>query len=62
MHEIDRAVGLQQVPPGALARIGLARDQQHPQPVAHAVDRDDGGVVAVGELARDLGASRSAAR
>ena len=52
MHEVDRRVRLQQVPPGPLARIGLARDQQHPQPVAHAVDRDDRRVVAVGQLAR----------
>ena len=55
MHEVDRAVGLEQVPPGPLARIGLAGDEQHPQPVAHAVDRDDGGVVALGQLALDLG-------
>ena len=41
VHEVDGAVGLQQVPPGPLARIGLAGDEQHPQPVAHAVDRDD---------------------
>ena len=46
MHQVDRAVGLQQVPPGALAGIGLAGDEQHPQPVAHAVDRDDRLVVA----------------
>ena len=57
MHEIDRRVRLQQVPPGPLARIGLARHQQHPQPVAHAVDRDDRRVVAVGQLARDRAAS-----
>ena len=30
MHQVDGAVGFQQVPPGALAGIGLARDEQHP--------------------------------
>jgi hypothetical protein len=33
----------------------LARDQQHPQPVAHAVDLHHGGVVAVGQLALHRG-------
>ena len=33
-------IGLEQVAPGALARMRLAGDQQHPQPVAHAVDRE----------------------
>ncbi len=51
MDEIDGAVGFQQVAPGPLTRIGLAGNQQHPQPVAHAVDLDDGGVVAVRQLA-----------
>ncbi len=55
MHQIHGAVGFQQVPPGALARIGLAGDQQHPKPVAHAVDRDHRGVVAPGQLAGHLG-------
>ena len=45
MHEIDAGVGLQQVAPGALAGMRLARDQQHPQFVAHAVDRDHRAVV-----------------
>ncbi|CAM5514994.1 hypothetical protein FALB51S_03956 [Frigidibacter albus] len=51
MHEVDRGVGFQQVAPGALAGMGLARDQQHPQPVAHAIDLHHGSVVAVGQLA-----------
>ncbi len=33
----------------------LARDQQHAQPVAHAVHLDQGGVVAVGQLALGFG-------
>ena len=45
MHQIDGRIGLQQPPPGALARMRLARDQQHAQPVAHAVDLDDRPVV-----------------
>jgi hypothetical protein len=45
-------IGLQQPPPGALAGVRLAGDQQHPQPVAHAVDRDHGAVVQLAHLAR----------
>ena len=45
MHQVDRRIGLQQPPPGALARVRLAGDQQHPQPVAHAVDLDHRAVV-----------------
>ena len=55
MHEVHRRVGLQQVAPGPFARMRLARDQQHPQPVAHAVDLHHGGVVAVGQFAFGLG-------
>ena len=51
VHEIDRGVGLQQVAPGALARVRLARDQQHAQLVAHAVDRHDRAIVDGGEFA-----------
>ena len=54
MHQIDRAVGFQQVAPRPLARIGLARHQQHPQPVSHPVDRHHGGIVARRQLARHL--------
>ena len=36
MHQIDRRIGFQQIPPGALARMGFAADQQNPQPFAHA--------------------------
>ena len=43
-------IGLQQVAPGALARIGLAGDQQHLEPVAHAVDREHRRVVDEGQL------------
>ena len=39
MHEIDGGVGLQEVAPGALARMRLAGDEQHPQAVADAFDR-----------------------
>ena len=45
MHEIDRGVGLEQIAPGPLAGIRLARHQQHAQLVAHAVDGDHGAVV-----------------
>ena len=45
MHEIDAGVGFQQIAPGALAGMRLARDQQHPQFVAHAVDRDHRAVI-----------------
>ena len=55
MHEIDRGVGLQQVAPGALAGMRLARDQQHAQILADAVDRGDGVVVGVGEFALERG-------
>ena len=50
VHEIDRGVALQQVPPRPLALVGLARDQQHAQPVAHAVDGEERAVVVEGEL------------
>jgi hypothetical protein len=50
MHEIDRRVGFQQVAPGALAGMRLARDQQHAQPVAHAVDDDHRAVVVQRQL------------
>ena len=55
MHKIHRRVGFQQVAPCAFARMRLARDQQHPQPVAHTVDLDHGGIVAVGQLALGRG-------
>ena len=52
MHQVDRRVGLQQVAPGALASMRLARDQQHAQPVADAVDGDHRVVVDGGQLVR----------
>ena len=55
MHQIDARVGFQQVAPGALPRMRLARNQQDAQPVAHAVDLNHRAVVAVGDLARGLG-------
>ena len=55
VHQVDAGVGLQQVAPGALAGMRLARHQQHAQLVAHAVDRDDGTVVDRGQLALDRG-------
>ncbi len=55
MDEIDRGIALQQVPPRPLALVGLARDQQHAQPIAHAVDGEQGAVVVEREL---VGAGR----
>ncbi len=51
MDQVDRGIGFQQVAPGPLAGMRLARDQQHPQSVADPVDRQDRRVVAVGQLA-----------
>ena len=51
VHKVHRAVGFQKVPPGAAALVRFARDQQHAQPVAHAVHLDQRGVVAVGQFA-----------
>ena len=51
MHQVHRRVCLQQAAPGALAGMRLAGDEQHAQPVAHAVDADHGTVVGVGDLA-----------
>ena len=51
VHEVDRGVGLEHVAPGALAGMRLARDQQHAQVFAHALDREHGAIVDGGELA-----------
>ena len=51
MHEVDRGVGLQKISPGPLRRMGLTGNQQHPQPVAYAVDRYQGPVVDGRQLA-----------
>ena len=51
MNQIDRTVGFQQVAPCPGAGMGLARDEQHPQPVAYAVDLNQHGVVGAGQLA-----------
>ena len=45
MDQVHRRIGLQEVPPSALAGMGLARNQQHPEPVTDAVDADQGAVV-----------------
>ena len=50
MDEIDGGIGFQQRAPGALAGMGLAGDQQHLQPVAHAIDQGDGRVVGEAQL------------
>src|SRR6185437_4731990 len=50
MHQIDRGVGFEQIAPGALAGMRLAGYQQHPQFVAHAVDRNYRAIVDLGEL------------
>jgi hypothetical protein len=50
VDEIDAGVGFQQVAPGALAGVRLARDEQHAKLVAHAVDGNDGAVVDRGEF------------
>ena len=55
MHEIDRRVRFQQPPPGALPRVGLARNEQHAQAVAHTVDGEDLLVVDRRGLARFSG-------
>ncbi len=57
MHQIHGRIGFQEVAPDPLARVRLARDEQHPQPVAHPVDLDDRRIVAVCQLVgrgRDL--------
>src|SRR6266702_2607335 len=45
MDQFDIGVGLEQIAPSALAGIGFARDEQHFQMVAHAVDHGYGLVV-----------------
>ena len=52
VDEIDVGVGLEQVAPGAFAGVGLARDKQHLQLVAYAIERDDGLVVESRQLIR----------
>ena len=50
MDQIDRRIGLQQIAPHPLAGMGLARHQQHPQPVAHARHRHHGAIVLQGQF------------
>ncbi len=52
MDEVDRGIGFEDVAPDPLAGMRLARDEQHPQTVTHAVDHDDGMVVVERQLAR----------
>ncbi len=52
MDQVDRRIGLEQVAPDPQARIRLAGHQQHPQPVAHAIDEEHLAVVQGGDLAR----------
>src|SRR5262245_46607413 len=51
MHEVDGSVRTQQVAPGALARVRLARYQQHAQILTHALSHDHGAVVDQRQLA-----------
>ncbi len=51
VHEIDGGVRLQEVAPGALAGVRLARDEEHAQVLAHALGDDDEAVVGRRELA-----------
>ncbi len=55
MHEIDRGVGLEQVAPHAFAGMRLARDEQHAEAVAHAVDHHGSAVVLQRLLGRACG-------
>src|SRR5689334_19811631 len=50
MDEVDRWVRLQDVAPGALARVGLTAHQQHLEPVAYAVHHEGRAVVLEREL------------
>ena len=50
VHQIDGRIGLQNVAPGALAGMRLARDKQRLQPVAHAVHQNGGPIVDRREL------------
>ena len=50
MHQIHRWIGFQQTAPGAFAGMRFTGNQQHAQPVAHAVDLDYRAVVLGGDL------------
>ena len=57
VDQIDGGIALEQPAPGAFVLVGLARDQQHAQPIAHAVNLHHGAVVQRGGLAgRRVGA------
>ena len=50
--KIDRRIGFQDIAPDTLAGVRLARDEEHPQTIAHAIDHDDGMIVVERQLAR----------
>src|SRR6185437_11932833 len=52
MNEVDRWVGFEDVAPGALTLMRLARDQQHLQAVADAVDDECRAIVVERQLMR----------
>ena len=51
MNEVDRCIGLEQIAPGALARMRLARYKQHLQAIADAFGGDHSAVVLKRNLA-----------
>ena len=51
MNQIDRRIALKEISPCPLALIGLARDQQDAQPVAHAVDGEERAIIVERQLA-----------
>ena len=50
MDQIHRRVGFEKIAPDPVRRMRRAGNQQHPQPVADALDGNRGAVVAVGHL------------
>ena len=52
MDEIDIGIGLQKIPPHALARVRFPRNEQNLQFVAYALDRQHRLVVDRGQLVR----------
>ena len=52
VDQVHRRVGFEQIAPDPLARMGLARNQEHFQAVPHAVHGRDSAVVGEAELAR----------
>ncbi len=52
MNEIDRWIGFEDVAPDALSRMGFAGNQQHPQPITHAIHDNDRTVIVEGQFLR----------